>query len=447
MRRVVHTWWPLAASWLLMAIESPLVSAIVARLAQPEINLAAYGGVVYPLTLIIESPIIMLLSASTALSQDWNSYLRLRRFMMYLGAALTALHVLIAFTPLYYVVAVHLIGVPAEIVEPARLGLMIITPWTWSIGYRRFNQGVLIRFGKSGAVGVGTLVRLSADVLVLATGYLLGTLPGIVVASGALAAGVISEAVYVGLRIRPVLRDQLRQAPPVRQPLTTRAFLAFYVPLAMTSMINLVAEPLASAALSRMPNALESLAVWQVLSGFVFLLRSVSFAYNEVAIALLDEPRALPTLRRFAALLATVTSIALLIITATPLAPLWFGRVSALNPRLVTLARQGLWLALLIPGLSAAQNWYQGLIVHSRHTRGITEATAAYLVASSAILWAGVAWGQATGLLVGLVGVGAGRLAQTGCLWQRSRPAVRALQTRDTCDAEKLAVPPAPSPV
>ena len=77
-------------------------------------------------------------------------------------------------------------------------------------------------------------------------------------ASGALAAGVISEAVYVGLRIRPVLRDQLRQAPPIRQPLTARAFLAFYVPLAMTSMINLAAEPPASAALSRMPSALES---------------------------------------------------------------------------------------------------------------------------------------------------------------------------------------------
>ena len=67
MRRVVRTWWPLAASWLLMASEQPVLSAIVARLAEPEINLAAWGGLVFPLALIIESPIIMLLSASTAL--------------------------------------------------------------------------------------------------------------------------------------------------------------------------------------------------------------------------------------------------------------------------------------------------------------------------------------------------------------------------------------------
>ena len=103
MRRIVQTWWPLAASWLLMSAEGSAVSAIVARLADPEINLAAYGGVVFPLSLIIESPIIMLLSASTALSKDWDSYLKLKRFMMRAGALLTTLHVLIAFTPLYHI--------------------------------------------------------------------------------------------------------------------------------------------------------------------------------------------------------------------------------------------------------------------------------------------------------------------------------------------------------
>ena len=87
--RIGRVWWPLAASWLLMGAEVPTLSAIVARLPNPEINLAAYGGVVFPLALIIESPIIMLLAASTALSQDWASYLKIRRYMMIAGASLT----------------------------------------------------------------------------------------------------------------------------------------------------------------------------------------------------------------------------------------------------------------------------------------------------------------------------------------------------------------------
>jgi hypothetical protein len=61
--RVMRVWWPLAASWILMAFEQPAISGIVARLAEPKINLAAFGGLVFPLTLMIEAPIIMLLAA------------------------------------------------------------------------------------------------------------------------------------------------------------------------------------------------------------------------------------------------------------------------------------------------------------------------------------------------------------------------------------------------
>jgi len=51
--RIFKVWIPLAASWLLMGMELPILSAVVARLAEPEINLAAYGGIVFPLALII----------------------------------------------------------------------------------------------------------------------------------------------------------------------------------------------------------------------------------------------------------------------------------------------------------------------------------------------------------------------------------------------------------
>ena len=140
-KRIFETWWPLAASWMLMGAELPALSAVIARLENPRINLAAYGGIVFPISLVIEAPIIMLLAASTALCKDYDSYRKLWRFMMISGAGLTVLHILIAFTPLYYVVAEDLIGAPAVIIEPARIGLMIMTPWTWSIAYRRFNQG------------------------------------------------------------------------------------------------------------------------------------------------------------------------------------------------------------------------------------------------------------------------------------------------------------------
>lgn len=419
--RIAHTWWPLAASWLLMAAELPALSAVVARLPDPKIHLAAYGGVVFPLALIIESPIIMLLAASTALSRDWASYRLVWRYMMVAGALLTALHVALAFTPLYDVVVRGVLGAPAEIVEPARWGLMIMTPWTWSIAYRRFNQGVLIRFGHSRAVGAGTVIRLTADLSVLAIGLALGTLPGIVVATAAVAAGVLSEAFYAGVRVRPVLREELRGQPPVEPPLSYAAFFAFYIPLVFTSLLGLLAQPIGSAALSRMPLALSSLAVWPVVTGLVFMTRGLGIAFNEVVVALLDAPAGRPALRRFTMLLAIGTTAVLILVAATPLSRFWFARFSALPDDLVGMAELGLWVALPMPALTALQSWYQGALLHARRTTGITESVVIFLATSAVVLFGGVAWGRVTGLYVGLAALVLSTLTQTIWLGYRAR--------------------------
>jgi len=111
-----------------MGAELPLFTAVVARMPEPEVNLAAYGSLVFPVALVVEAPIIMLLAASTALATDRDAYGKLRRFTLVAGALLTALHVAVAFTPLFDLVAERVVAVPAAVVEPARTGLRIMTP-------------------------------------------------------------------------------------------------------------------------------------------------------------------------------------------------------------------------------------------------------------------------------------------------------------------------------
>lgn len=431
LRRVFKVWLPLAASWLLMGAELPILSAFVARLAHPEINLAAYGGIVFPVALMVEAPVIMLLAASTALSKDWASYQKLRTYMLVAGAALTGLHLLVTLTPIYYFVAEGLLGAPSEIIEPARLGLLIMIPWTWTIAYRRLNQGVMIRFGHSDVVGIGTALRLGMDVFVLSLMFWL-KLPGIVVATSAVAAGVTTEAIYSGIRVQPILRGELKPAPIVKPALTYRAFASFYIPLVMTSLLTLLIQPMGSAALGRMPLALESLAVWPVVSGFIFMLRSMGVAFNEVVVALLDEPLSVRVLRRFTALLAISTTMAILIIAATPLSRLWLQDISALSPGLTVLARNGLWIGFLLPGLNSLQSWFQGVLLNSGKTRSISEAVVVFLFFTGAVLLFGVFWGQMTGLYIGLLAFSAGMLFQTLWLFIRSRAPIAALVARDT---------------
>ncbi|MFH1682083.1 MAG: hypothetical protein ABIH26_15750 [Candidatus Eisenbacteria bacterium] len=421
LRGLLTIWWPLAASWLMMGLELPAVGAVMARLPGPSVNLAAYGGVVFPVSLVIEAPIIMLLAASTALSKDLESYLRLRRFMIRAALGLGAVHLFVSATPLYSFLVDRLLGVPEEIRGPARIGMLIMTPWTPMIAYRRFQQGLLIRFGRSRAVGVGTAVRLLTNATVLAAGYLAGCLSGIVVGTLAVVAGVTTEAVYAGIAARRVVRGPLAAAAPAAVPLTLRRFMGFYIPLAVTPLFTMLAHPIVSAAISRMPRAIDSLAVWPVLNGLVFTLRSVGFAFNEVVVVALDRPGARRALVRFTVLLAGAVTLGLFVMTATPAGRFWFSDVSALPPGLTELAVSALWISLLMPAFSVIHSLFQGDLVHAHRTRAVTEAMALYLASISAALWVGVRNGTVTGLFLGLAAVLLGNGVQAAWLWMRSR--------------------------
>lgn len=430
LKQIFKTWWPLAVSWFLMALELPALSAIVARLPDPKINLAAYGGIVFPLALIIEAPIIMLLAASTALSKDWKSYKKIRRFMHTTSAALTGLHILVVSTPVYFFVVEKLIGSPEEIIMPARLGLAIMIPWTWSIAYRRFNQGVLIRLGYSVIVGKGTFVRLSFNFIVLIIGYLIGTIPGIVVATAAVTVGVLGEAVYIGIKVKPVIKTQLIPLTEIKPELSKKVFLRYYIPLALTSLITLLSQPLISSALSRMPRALDSLAIWPILSGLLFIFRSVGIAYNEVVLTLIEKPNSYSNLRKYALILVSLTTGLLLLITVSPLSTFWFKYISALPASLIPLAKTALWFSLLIPGANAFQSWYQGIILHSGKTRGIPEAVAIFLVVTIITYIIGIYLISLPGLYIGVLGFSLGMVSQTVWLKFRSRNALNLIQAK-----------------
>ncbi|MHC4992864.1 MAG: hypothetical protein ACYTGC_17975, partial [Planctomycetota bacterium] len=397
MSEVTRTWWPLAASWMMMGLELPALNAAVARMADPQVNLAAFGGLVFPLALIIESPIIMMLAASTALSRDIPSYQRLRRFMWQTSAALTALHALVAFTPLFDLIALKVIGVPVETVQPGRLGMQMMLPWTWAIADRRFHQGVLIRFGRSRAVGVGTLVRLVATCSALFVGYQVGTLPGIVVAAGALSFGVLVEATYARVAVSPILRHDMPEHAPSPKG-APPGLLAFYVPLAMTPLLQLLALPIGSAAISRMPSPLLALAAWPALNGLIFLVRASGIAYNEVVVSLCERPGADAVLRRFAVLMGAVLVLVLLVVAATPLGRVWFSTLCGLDEQLTALALPALWLGLLLPALGVATSLYQGFLTHAHRTRAIPESMALFVVVIMIVFGGGIAWQQVSGL-------------------------------------------------
>jgi hypothetical protein len=419
-RQVFSAWWPLAASWLLMGAEMSLVSATIARLADAKFHLAAFGAIVFPISLLIEAPIIMMLAASTALSVDRESFRRLKRFTTYSGVMLSIVHAIIAFTPLYDLWIIPILNPPTEAIEPGRLGLQLMTPWSWAIADRRFHQGLLIRFDRSKAVGIGTIVRLLVTGSLLILGVAHGGIPGIAVAGAGLSIGVTAEMISARLFSRAIIKGPLAEAP-LAEPLTMSRLLRFYIPLALTPLLNLLVQPIGSASISRMPMPLENLAAWPPVNGLVFMSRSMGVAFNEVVVSLSDRVGSKQVLGRFAFWLAIGLSSFLAIISLTPLSSVWFESVSGLTPELVGIARVAVPIAILLPAATVYQSLHTGFLVNAHKTRAVPESVALFLVVTASGLYFFVESSTLPGLQATLICVTAGAAAQNFWLWRSQR--------------------------
>ncbi len=418
-RKILVTWLPLVASWTLMSLELPVINAVIARLENPEINLAAYGGFVFPIALTIEAPIIMLLAASTALSHDWRSYLKLRKLTLWMGGALAVLHLLIAVTPLFDFIANVILQVPAELIEPGRKAFLVMTPWTLAIAFRRFQQGTMIRFGHSHAVGTTTFIRLIIVSIILTIGITTKAFQGAFLAGLAQGLGVTSEAIFAGLRIRKIF-PEIKKVPDTEQRLTTRRFIDFYIPLALTSSLWLLWQPFISGSVSRMPDPIQSLAIWSVVTGLLFMFRSPGVAYNEAVVALLEEPGSFPILRRFAWIASLVTTCIAGVFVLTPLSRLWLTFGANLNLEDVNIARLTLVLGLPLGILSVYISLFQGIIVNRKKTGPVAEAVFVFLITLTAILIIGVVTEIAKGVFVASAAFTTAHLTQLVWLLIRS---------------------------
>jgi len=413
-RAVLKFWWPLASTWLLMAVEGLLLAFILARLPAPRENLAAYG-VAFAFAIIVEAPVILLMSASTALVRDAQGYRALWRFTLRLNLLITVLMLVLVIPPVWGALG-RMIGLEPAVAGRVHTALMLLIPWPAAIGDRRFHQGLMIRGNRTGRVAIGTVARVSAmgtTAAVLAVG---GWFEGASVAAAALSTGVLTEMLMVRRMVRPILGPLKEQAAAlgtdVPPDLTQRAVFRFYLPLAMTSVIALASQPVITFFMGRAPRPLESLAVLPVLNGLTFIFRALALSYQEVAIALCGERgENFIKIRQVAHGLFVGVIVCLGLIAWTPLGPFWLERIQGLDPELARFGLVPLRIFALLPALSVVQSFQRAMLVHGRRTGPMGWATAVEL-GGLAITLAILIGGLGTvGVIAAAIGTMAGRVA------------------------------------
>jgi hypothetical protein len=426
-RAILLFWVPLAATWIMMATEGPFLAAIIARLPEATFNLAAHG-VAFAIAILTEAPVIMLMSAATAVVRDRVSFIKLRNFSWALNAGATAMLGVVLLPPVYDGLTGQVMGLPEEVARLTYGALWFFLPWPTAIGYRRFLQGVMIRAGKTKLVAYGTMIRLVAAVAGALVGFFVFDIPGAWVGALALSSAVTIEAIAARFMAADTVRSLLAGEQDGDEPrdITYREVASFYYPLALTSLIGLSVHPMLTFFMARSVSPVQSLAIFPVVHALSFFFRSMGLAYQDVSIALIgDRLEHLPELRRFAVSLGLATSAGLALVAFTPLSQVFFVTVSGLTPELMEFALTPVRIIVLLPALSVLLSVQRAVLVEGRRTRHITVASAVE-IAVVALVFVSLGWGlDLVGATAAFAAFLAGRTASNLYLLAPTRAVVR----------------------
>ncbi len=408
-RRIFRFWVPLAATWLMMSLEGPFLAAVIARLDQPKYNLAAYG-IAFSFALIVEAPIIMILSASVALVAGNDSFRKLRRFTYTLNSIITAGMVVCLIPPVFYFMAQDLIGLPRDIAGVTYVTCLILLPWPSAIGYRRFYQGVLIRHKLTRRVAYGTLIRLTT---MATTAMILSVLKckGAYVGAFSLTIGVVGEAIASRIMVHNTLTEVNKVREPENVQITYVSILKFYYPLALTTILFLGVHPIVTFFMGKSRFAIESFAVLPVVNAMVFIFRGLGLSYQEVGVALLGERcEEYVPLKNFAVALAAIMTASLVLIAFTPAATFWYRYVSGLSVELSQFSYPPTQIMVLMPALTVLISFQRAILISGKRTGPITGATLVEVLLIVAVLFASIRYFDAVGVVGAALAYLAGRL-------------------------------------
>jgi progressive ankylosis protein len=417
---------PLSLSDMIMVLAGPIIIAGLARLPDQNIHLAAYG-VAEAMAILVESPIIMLLHASTALSRDRAAFEGLRRFMIWANIALTALFALIAFTPLYDLIFRTWLGQPAAVATAARPAFALLLLWPAAIGWRRFYQGVLITRKRSALVGMASIVRLVSLVLMVILGVSLRW-PGAVVACAALGASVIVEAVAVTIYAERELKRFTWAQPSGLLPQTTGAVARWYLPLMMTAILIWVSKPALSGGIARAGQSDLSLAAWPAIWTTMMLVANAIRAIQQMVITQATSGHNYRMLTRFSWVAGLGASLLLAIVGYSPAGGALLTGVTSLSGDLAAIAIPALRIGVLFPLGVALQNQLQGLLIRVGRTRAVNVGALTGGLVLFFTMLVGIHFGW-LGTVVGATATMTGQFAEVGFLLYVSQSERTKLQT------------------
>ena len=410
---ILKSWQPLAITWILMALEGPFTSAMLTRGPNPEYNLAAFA-ITFSVALLIEAPILMMMSVSLSLVKGKNSYEKLRKFSHVISFSLSFLLFLLILPNHYAFFAKFFLDLDEKLIYLIHISLITFIPWPGFIGYRRFHQGLLIGDNKNKLLSFGTLIRfsfLTASFFILSP---LNLLDGAPLAGLCLNFGVVSESLFIRFFTQKTIR-KLKEK--VDSPLGYLDIISFYYPLALTTIVGLSTQPITSYVAIHAAYSLKSLAVLPFLNSFMFFFRALCLSFQEIILSLLgDQHENYDILKDFSLKLAAGLSLLFFILVHTPINFFMLQTVFGFSKDLSDFSLLPLKVMSLVPLFSVYICWRRSLFISLKKTLFSTYASFSEVFAICLTLFYLVKFTSVNGALCIGIALTMGRASSSLCL-------------------------------
>ena len=350
---------PLAATSLLLTATNPVLTAALARAQQPTTALAGFS-VAFALTGLLYSPLLAVQQVAAARVLLRRELGPLRRYSLALGALLSALAAVIAFSQAGTWTFGEFIGLSGGVHDEAREAMALLWPVPFLTALRALSQGRLVAHHHTRPIAFATGVRTGVLALVA---FLLATVgAGAWLGSAAFTAGLLVEALLLTGSDGPSDRDLPAVARAAQEE---DRLLLFSTPLMLNVMLWWGTPLLINSVLARTAEPDLSLAAFAVVEATAWFLAAPVGQLQHASIALVDGVESHRRVRLWAGALALGVFL-LLAAASLPVPREAVLRAGFdLDPVLLARAGHALPLATLYPLLYAHRQYFQGLFVRA----------------------------------------------------------------------------------
>ena len=384
---------PLAATSLLLTATNPILAAALARSVDPVTALAGYS-VSFAVCGVLYAPLFVMQQVAAARLLAEASFSPVKRFAYLIGAVMSLVGALIAYTAAGDVVFARVVGVGPEVLAEALRAMQWLWPVPFLTAVRAAHQGRLVAGHRTVPIAAATGGR--TGVLAVVAFALLTTGGGAWLGAAAFTAGLVLETLVVMWSRTPGLQLERENCEADKENVAR-----FSAPLMLNVLLWWATPLIINAVLARTADPDPALAAFGVVEAMAWFIAAPVGQLQHASIALVDCSETHRRVRKWGAMVAFSMTAVLLVLSIPAVREPVLRHVFALDAGLVGLAGAALPIAAAYPLLYGIRQYYQGLFVRSGRT-GVVGAGAVLRVTS---IVAVALFVQGTGLTGAVLGV------------------------------------------